>query len=222
MAYFAKRASVMPILYDYLPSQNAWKIRLLLNQLDQPYTQQFVSIFEGEGQQEEFLSLNPMGAVPVLKLDDGAVIAESNAILMYLARDTPFLPSNIVLQAQVLQWLFFEADYVQSSVATLRHWVLTGKDQNRSKDMLQNKRDASQRVLATLNKRLCDNLFLAGQKYSIADISVFAYVHLSEDAGVSLDDYGNVLRWIDTVKAQPRFLDEVYPYSIDEYSVREL
>lgn len=120
----------MITLYDYLPSQNAWKVRLLLNHLGRPYTQKTVSIFEGEGQLPEYLAINPSGAVPAIQEDDGRTIAESNAILLYLASDTTYLPSAALEQAQVSQWLFFKSDYVQSSIATLRHWILTGKDKN--------------------------------------------------------------------------------------------
>lgn len=212
----------MITLYDYLPSQNAWKVRLLLNHLERPYTQRFVSIFEGEGQLPEYLAINPTGAVPAIQEDDGRIIAESNAILLYLACDTKYLPSATLERAQVSQWLFFESDYVQSSIATLRHWLLTGKDKNRSDDVLKSKRDASMKVLSVLNRRLGDYKYLAGHDYTIADMSVFAYVHLSEDTGISLNDFPNVKKWIEAVRGQPRFLQDVFPYSIDEYSYREL
>jgi len=166
--------------------------------------------------------MNPTGAVPVIKLDNGKTIAESNAILCYLARGTNYLPDDPIDQGSVFQWLFFESDYVQASVATLRHWVLTGKDENRSEDMLHNKRDASNKVLSTLNRTLGDRKFLCGATYTIADISVFAYVHLAEDAGLELAVHHNLVRWIDSIRAQPSFLDEVFPYSIDEHSFKEL
>lgn len=212
----------MITLYDYLPSQNAWKIRALLQFLQTPYKQEFISIFEGEGKQPDFLSKNPTGAVPVIKLADGRTIAESNAILFYLAQNTPYLPDNPFDQSRVLQWLFFEADYVQASVATLRHWVLTGKDKNRSEELLSSKRAASYNVLSILEKNLIDKQYLNGDRFSIADLSVFAYVHLSADAGLELDKHPHLLRWIDDIRLQPRFLDTVYPYSIDQYSHREL
>lgn len=212
----------MLTLYDYLPSQNAWKVRALLKHLEQPYQQELISIFEGAGQQVDFLRVNPTGAVPAIRLDNGATIAESNAILFYLAQNTPYLPTNAIKQAQVMQWLFFESDYVQASVATLRHWVLTGKDKNRSEEMLQSKRQASEKVLTILNETLGEQAFLCGDTYTIADISVFAYVHLAEDAALDLKFYPNLQRWICLVRAQTNFLAEVFPYSIDKYSYREL
>ncbi len=212
----------MITLYDYLPSQNAWKVRLLLNQLQLPYQQKFISIFEGEGQGEDFLRVNPTGAVPAIRLENGETIAESNAILVYLAQNTRFLPGDPVKQAQVMQWLFFEADYVQASVATLRHWVLTGKDKNRSQAMLDAKRAASNKVLGILNNTLQLHEFLSGDTYTIADIAVFSYVHLAQDAGLELDDLDHLNRWIDSVKTQPHYLNEVHPYSLDAHSYKEL
>lgn len=212
----------MLTLYDYLPSQNAWKVRALLNHLGSSYTQEFISIFENEGQSEAYLKINPTGAVPAIKLDNGSTIAESNAILIYLARDTPYFPDDPVEQAQVMQWLFFESDYVQASVATLRHWVLTGKDKNRSKTIMDDKFVASNKVLGILNNALGSRKFLVGSAYSIADIAVFSYVHLANDARLELDNYPNLQRWIDAVKSQSGYLAEVFPYSIDEHSYKEL
>lgn len=209
-------------LYDYLPSQNAWKVRLLLNHLEQPYKQEIISIFEGQGRKDWFLAISPTGAVPAIKLTNGSTIAESNAILVYLSEGSQYLPADSITRAQVLQWLFFESDYVQASVATLRHWEMTGKSRNRSADLLKMKYEASLKVLNILNCRLEDNTFLAGSDYTIADMSVFAYVHLSEDAGISLAAYANVQRWINTVRDQPRFLTTVFPYSIDGHSKNEL
>src|SRR5437763_6698821 len=111
----------MLTLYDYLPSQNAYKVRLLLNHLQRPYATKIVSIFEGLGQHPDFLALNPTGAVPALRLEDGRTLAESNAILTYLAHGTPYLPADPLENARVQQWMSFEQEYV-NSIATLRHW----------------------------------------------------------------------------------------------------
>lgn len=94
--------------HDYLPSQNGWKVRVLLGLLEIPYDSHPVSIFAGESHTDAFLALNPAGAVPVLQLQDGSAIAESNAILTYLAEGTSFLPSDRYRRAKVMQWLFFE------------------------------------------------------------------------------------------------------------------
>jgi glutathione S-transferase len=212
----------MITLYDYLPSQNAYKVRLLLNQLERPYAQKIVSIFEGEGQRPEYLAINPTGAVPAVMLDDGRVIAESNAILFYFARGTPYLPEDPFDQAKVLQWMSFEGDYVQSSVATLRHWTMTGKLARRPTELVEGKREASLKVLGILDRELAGRPYLAGSAYTIADIAIFAYVHRANEADLPLARHAHLVRWIERVRAQPRFLAEVFPYSLDPHSGREM
>ncbi len=217
----------MLTLYDYLPSQNAYKVRLLLAHLGRPYRTELISIFEGEGQHPDYLAINPTGAVPALRIDDengedGRVIAESNAILFYLARGTSYLPDDPYLQAKVLQWLSFEGDYIQSSVATLRHWIQTGKAARRPTELIEAKRQASLKVLRILDLELARRSFLVESGYGIADISVFAYVHRAEEADLPLADFSQVTAWIDRVRQQPGFLAETYPYSIDPFSGREL
>lgn len=210
------------ILYDYRPSQNAYKVRLLLHQLDLEYETRLISIFEGEGKRPEYLAKSPTGAVPALELDDGSVIAESNAILFYLAEGTPFLPQERFARAKVLQWLFFEGDSLQSTVATLRHWTLTGKLARRSPDLVESKRASSLKCLEILDRELAGRPFVAGETYTIADISAFAYVHRADEAGLPLSGFESVVEWIGRVRAQPRFLAETFPYSIDPHSGNEL
>ena len=130
----------MLTLYDYLPSQNAWKIRQLLNHLQRPYRTEHVSIFEGEGQRPHYLAVNPTGAVPAIRLDDGRVLAESNAILGFLAEGTPYLPADRYDRAKVAQWLSFEGNYVEPAIGTLRHWVMTGKAARRPRELVESRR----------------------------------------------------------------------------------
>jgi glutathione S-transferase len=210
----------MITLYDYLPSQNAYKVRLLLSHLVRPYRTEMVSIFEGEGQTPEFLGLNPMGAVPVLQLEDGRAIAESNAIHCYLAEGTPYLPDDPFERAKVMQWLFFERSYVSPSIANLRYFTLTGKIERQQG--VEGRRALGHKTLGVMDRELARRPFLAGEAYTIADISSFAYSHLAADAGFDLSAYPNVGAWIERIRAQPGFLAEMHPYSIDPYSVRDL
>lgn len=122
----------MLTLYDYLPSQNADKVRLLLSHLNLPYKTELISIFEGKGQDPNYLAINPTGVVPAIKLEDGHILVESNAILFYLAKNSAYLPKGNFERAKVIQCLSFESDYVQSTVATLRHWKMTAKDKKGS------------------------------------------------------------------------------------------
>jgi len=209
-------------LYDYLPSQNGYKVRLLLNHLDRPYRSVVVSIFEGAGRAPEFVAKNPTGAVPVLELEDGRVLPESNAILSYLAEGTPYLPSDAWARAQVHRWMYFEEDYIQNGLASLRHWCMTGKLARRSAELVVAKRSLTEKTLRLLDRWLFDRDYLVEGGYTIADISVFAYVSRAGEAGLPLSAYPGVDRWVARVRAQPRFLDTVYPYSIDPHSSLEL
>ena len=212
----------MLTLYDYLPSQNGYKIRLLLNQLGREYRTEIVSIFEGGGQRPEYLAINPTGAVPAIRLDDGRVLSESNAILFYLAEGTDYLPADPFDRAKVLQWMSFEADYIQPTAGSLRYWTLTGKLPRRPRAMVEGKREGALKALAALDRELAGRDFILGERYTIADISLFAYTHVARDADLPLDDFSNVIAWIGRIQRQPGFLDRVYPYSIDPHSTLEL
>ena len=212
----------MLTLFDYLPSQNAWKVRQLLNHLQRPFRVEYVSIFEGEGQRPDYLAINPTGAVPAIRLDDGRVLAESNAILAFLAEGTPYLPADAFGRAKVLQWLSFEGNYVEPAIGTLRHWVLTGKDARRPRERVESRRAASLKALGILDRELASRAFVAGDAYTIADISLFAYTSRADEANLPLGDFGHVGAWIGRVQAQPGFLAKTYPYSIDPHSAGEL
>jgi glutathione S-transferase len=209
-------------LYDYLPSQNAWKVRLLLSHLGLEYERVPVSIFEGESHSETYLEKNPAGAVPVLEVEPGRTIAESNAILCYLAEGTPYLPQDRFERAQVMQWLFFEQSYVEPQIGSLRYWTLTGKLAKRSEDAVAGKRASSLRALAALERHLARRTFLVGERYTIADMAVYAYAAHAEEAGLDLAPYPAFRAWISRIEAQPGFLRERFPYSIDPHASREL
>lgn len=212
----------MLTLFDYLPSQNAWKVRQLMNHLGLPHRTEFVSIFEGEGQRPEYLAINPTGTVPAIRLDDGRVLAESNAILQFLAEDTPYLPADRYARAKVAQWLSFEGNYVEPVIGALRHWIMTGKAARRSPEVVESRRAGSLKTLRILDRALAERPFIAGDAYTIADISLFAYVSRAEEASLPLADFGDIAAWIDRVRAQPGFLETTYPYSIDPHSAGEL
>ncbi len=207
-------------LYDYAPSQNAYKVRMLLGHLAIAYETVPIAIFRGESHDPAHLARNPAGAVPVLEPEPGLFIAESNAILCYLAEGTPYLRGDRFQRAKILQWLFFEQDYLQSTIATLRHWRLTGKLPAHATEAPARQRGGS-KVLAVLDRELAGRPYLAGE-YSIADIAIFAYGHLSEDAGFDLAHYPAVQRWIKRIEVEQAPLPPVVPYSVDPDSSSEL
>lgn len=212
----------MITLFDYLPSQNAWKVRQLLQHLAIPYDTKIVSIFEGRGQEQEFRAVNPWGAVPAIRLDDGRVLSESNAILWLLSDATPYRAGDAFAQAKIFQWLSFEADYVQTSVGSLRYWTLTGKLAARPEELVASKRATAARALDILNAELATRSFIAGETYSIADISLFAYAHLAADANIATGHLPAFEAWVTRVRTQDGFLAEMHPYSIDPHASAEL
>jgi glutathione S-transferase len=201
-------------LYDYLPSQNGFKIRHLLQHLDQPYEHVPVAIFQGESRTPEFLAKNPVGAIPVLEPEPGVYIAESNAILCYLAEGTAYLPAERLARARVMQWLFFEQYYVEPTIGTLRFWVLAGKVKA-NEVLAAAKRSSGERALDALERHLSKYPFLANDSYSIADIAVFAYSHLAADAHFDLASRPAFVRWMERVRAKSGTLPPIYPYTPD-------
>jgi glutathione S-transferase len=198
-------------LYDYAPSQNGYKVRLLLAHLGLSYETTWVDIFAGEARTPAFLRMNPAGAVPVLEPRPGVYIPESNAILYYLAQQTPYWPKGTLEQAQALRWMFFEQDSHQPSIATLRHWTLTGK-LGRHPGVVGPKRQLGEAVLQAMQEHLAERPFFAGEAYSVADISLYAYTHLAHEGGFVLEGYPAVVEWLARVKGQPGHLAEVFPY----------
>jgi glutathione S-transferase len=198
-------------LYDYAASQNGYKVRLLLSHLGTAYETRWVDIFAGEAQTPEFLRMNPSGEVPVLEPSPGVYIPESNAILFYLAQGTPYWPADALGQARALQWLLFEQASHQPSIATLRHWTLTGK-LSRYPTLVEPKRRLGNQVLSTMEQHLGRWPFFAGEAYSIADISLYAYTHLAHEGGFLLEGRPALVQWLARVRAQPGHLPDVFPY----------
>lgn len=188
----------MLTLHEYVPSQNCWKVRVLLGLLGISYRSQPVAIFSGESRTPDFLQLNPAGSTPALTLDDGRAIAESNAILCYLAEGTRFMPTDRFARAKVMQWLFFEQYYVEPVIGSLRFWTLTGRLEVNAA-LVPGKRDAAMRALSALERTLAKSLFLGGSDFTIADIANYAYAHLSADCGFPLAGFPNIARWVDRV-----------------------
>lgn len=212
----------MLTFFDYLPSQNAFKVRALLGHLGIPHRTKIVSIFQGEGKTPEYLNVNPTGSVPAILLDDGRALAESSAILSYLAEGTCYLPLDAFERAKVNQWLSFEQDYIQNTIGSLRYWSLTEKMQHRPKELVESKRASGVKALELLERELSMRPFICGDQYTIADISIYAYGSRAEETGISLEPYPYFRAWIIRVESQQGFQKLVYPYSIDPHTSGEL
>ncbi|MBN3946276.1 MAG: glutathione S-transferase family protein [Nostoc sp. NMS7] len=193
-------------LYDFLPSGNGYKIRLLLTQLGIPFERVELNILKGETRTPEFLSKNPNGKIPVLEIKPGKFLAESNAILMYLSECTEFLPYDRFLRAQVLQWLCFEQYSHEPFIATLRFWISILDKTEEYSEAINQKRELGYAALNLMEKHLSSHTFFVGERYTIADIALFAYTHVADEGGFDLTQFPAIQAWIRKVKAQPRYI----------------
>jgi glutathione S-transferase len=202
-------------LHDYQPSFNGWKIRVLLGLLGIPYRSREVALFQGESRSEAFLKLNPAGAVPVLELEDGRTIAESSALLIYLADGTRFLPGERYAHAKVMQWLSFEQYYVEPTIGSLRFWTLTGRLDANAGRMVESRRENGERALTALERTLSDTSFLVGEGLTIADVAVYAYTHRAEDCGFSFESRVALSAWLKRVAMEIGPDYPILPYTAD-------
>ena len=191
-------------LYNVAYSGNSYKVRLLLAQLGIPCTIVEVDILKGESRTPEFLKINPNGRTPVLD-DNGFVLAESNAILAYLARGIKFLPDDKRRWALAFQWMFFEQYSHEPYIATSRFLLQHRTDTPERAAALAVRREGGWAALNVMEQHLAKTDFFVGD-YSIADIALFAYTHVSHEGGFPLDDFPNIRAWLKRVKSQPRFI----------------
>jgi len=193
-------------LYQYSTSGNCYKIRLLLTQLALPFETVEVDIVRGESRTPEFLRRNPNGRIPVLELPSGEFLWESNAILFYLAADTPFFPGDRLQQARVMQWMSFEQYSHEPHIATSRYWIsILGKAEE-YREAIAQKREPGYAALKVMEQYLEKHPFFVGDRYSIADICLFAYTHVCHEGGFELTSFPAIRTWIGRVKAQPNYL----------------
>jgi glutathione S-transferase len=193
----------MPTLYDYLASGNGYKIRLLLALLKQPYRHVELDITQGATRTPEFLAKNLNGRVPTLQLDDGTYLAESNAILWYLSEGTPYVAADRLGRAQVLQWMFFEQYSHEPYVATARYIMRHLPPESPRFAELPDRRVRGHAALAVMDAHLRNRTYFVGERYSIADIALYAYTHVAHEAEFDLARYPNILSWLGRVAAQP-------------------
>jgi glutathione S-transferase len=201
-------------LHDYPSSGNCFKVRLALAQLGIPYERVTVDIFDGGTLTDEFGRLNPARTTPVLETDDGHALVESNAILVYLAEGSELLPVDPIERAQALRWLFYEQAEIVPSIGTLRVRLAAGVLEPDSKGA-QRYRAAGAATLALLDGHLSERSFLVGERYSIADVCIYGYVHVAPEAGLDLADYPAVSAWIERVEATPGHVDDLMPIPPD-------
>jgi glutathione S-transferase len=194
-------------LYDYAASGNCFKVRLLLALLGRSYERVAVDIFAGDTLTEEYGRLNRLRETPVLELDDGRTLTQSNAILWFLGEGTAFLPGDAFARAEVVAWLSFEQERVMGGIGGPRFRALTGRPFDPAK------LEVGRGALAHLDAHLAMREWLVGDAPTIADVGVFAYGSRAAEAG--LDTPPHVARWLDRVRALPGFVDDYVVYPVN-------
>jgi glutathione S-transferase len=198
-------------LHDYGPSANCYKVRLLLAQLGLEYERVPVDIFAGDTLSDDYAKLNPQRQTPVLERDGAEPLPESGAILVHLAEGTEYVPADPNERAQALRWLFFEQTEVIQGIAGLRFRLVTQRIRPDGREALW-RRSVGDAALRLLNDKLGKSNYLAGESYSIADISLFAYVHVANEAGFELDEYAQVKEWMQRVRGTRGYMNDLEPY----------
>ncbi len=191
-------------LYDNKESRNGYKVVLLLNHLGMRFERVELDIFKGESRKPAFLAKNPAGRIPALELEDGTVLAESGAILWYLAEGTDFLPENRIGRAQVLRWICFEQNAHETSIAEAR-FILSHPELSRGREgaILAEKQKRGNAALTLMEQHLGANDFFAAGRYTIADIALYAYTHVAHEGGFEMRQYPAIGAWLARVAAQP-------------------
>ena len=194
----------MMTMHGMAISGNCYKLRLLFEQLGLPHRWVEVDSVHGETRTPEFLAKNPNGRVPVLELEDGRTLSESNAILCYLADDTPFLPADRWQRAKVMQWLFFEQYSHEPYLAVARFiQFYLGLPEDRL-DEYKKLQKGGHKALRVMEKQLQLTPYLVGDEYSIADVALYAYTHVAHEGGFDLSGYPAIQAWLKRVASHPR------------------
>lgn len=196
----------MITLYGMSSTGNCYKLQLLMAQLGREYEWEEIDVTRGENLSPEFLAMNDRGKVPVMKLDDGRTMSESNAILNYLAQGTPLLPDDAWERAKTLQWMFFEQYSHEPYIAVSRFIQKFLPADHPRRASLATLKPFGDEALAAMERHLGRLPWFGGERYTIADIALFAYTHIAEDGGFDLGAYPHVERWIKRVRMQPGFV----------------
>jgi glutathione S-transferase len=190
-------------LYDYLDSGNGYKVRLILAHTRRTYRWTELDIDRGGTRTPEFLAKNPNGKIPALELDDGTCLAESNAILWYLGEGTRFIPDPKTQRAQVLQWMFFEQYSHEPYVATPRYIVRHLAPDHPRRSELPARLERGRAAFGVMETHLAARTYFVAERYTLADIALYAYSHVAHEGGHDLAAYPRVRAWLARVADEP-------------------
>lgn len=193
-------------LYDFLPSGNGYKVRLLLTQLQIPFELIQLNILNKETRTTKFLAKNPNGKIPLLEIEPNKFISESNAILYYLSQDTEYFSQDKYQQAQIMQWLFFEQYSHEPNIATPRYWISVLQQPEQYQEQIKQKQKLGYAALNIMETHLKKNDFLVANEYTIADIGLYGYTHVAGEGDYDLKKFPAILAWLKRVQSQPRHI----------------
>lgn len=191
-------------VYGDIISGNCYKIKLLLSLLDWPHEWIHVDVVRGDARKPEFLAKAPNGKVPLLEIEPGKTLSESNAILNFLAEGTPFLPEDNYRRAQVLQWQFFE-QYSHEPYIAVRRFIakyLNMPDERKAE--YESRQPGGHKALEVMEQQLAKTPYLVGDDYTIADISLYGYTHVAHEGGFDLSEYLYINEWLARIRAHPK------------------
>jgi glutathione S-transferase len=198
-------------LYDYEASGNCYKARLLLSHLELPYERVPVDIFAGDTMSGDYAAKNLALTTPVLELEPGRYLPESGAILLHLAEGTDLLPEDRFERAEVYRWLCFEQSAVLPTIAMLRFHLLTGRA-SLDDPAVQTQLNMSRGVAGVVEAHLAMRSYFVGERFTLADIALFGYMHVAHEAGVDTSSMDNLQAWLGRVRSQPRHVEDLAPY----------
>jgi len=193
-------------VYGDIQSGNCYKVKLLLTQLALPHQWIFTDIRTGATRTPEFLAKNPNGRIPLAELAPGQFLPESNAILWYLAEGTPFLPDGRLERAHALQWMFFEQYSHEPYIATSRYYLTFLGQPEKYREEIARRVKPGYAALGVMERHLAEHAYFAGERYSIADVALYAYTHVAHEGGFDLKGFPAVREWLARVKSQPHYI----------------
>ena len=196
----------MYTLYGMHASGNCYKPALLMHQLGIPFRWVEVDILQKQSRTPEFLAKNPNGRVPTLQFPDGRFLAESNAMLLHLGENTPWLPADSYLRAKVFEWLFFEQYSHEPYIATVRFWVAFMNKGEEWRDKIAETMVKGYAAIGVMDQQLSHTPFLVGESPTLADIALFAYTHVAHEGGFQLEAYPHVTAWLQRFRQLPGFV----------------
>ena len=198
----------MPVLHQMQISGNCYKVRLAAHQLGIPLTLEEYPVFGGRTRTPEYLAKNRNGRVPLLELDDGRLLPESDAILWYLSEGTHLQPGDTWSRAQALSWMFFEQYSHEPYIAVARFWVSEApkEELEKRRHLVPEWHEKGNAALGVMESHLKTHDWFAGDRYSVADIALYGYTHCANEGGFELSNYPAVSAWLARVAAQPRHI----------------